>query len=330
MVIGILCSVLTWVSACAPLVSPPGNPIQKATLVDKHFVMEDGIHLPFRVWAPDNKDIKAIIVALHGFNDYSNFFDAPGQFLKTQGIVSYAYDQRGFGNTPNRGLWAGVDAYTGDLEQITRLIHKKHPKLPVYLIGESMGGAVAMVAMNSDRPPNVDGIVFTAPAVWGRETMPWYQRVVLSLSAHTFPWISVTGKGLNKKPSDNYEMLRALSQDPLVIKETRIDAVYGLANLMDQALEKASRLQTTSLFLYGERDEIIPRNATRMMLQRLPEKRKTSHRVAIYKEGYHMLLRDLHAETLWKDISAWINDSQMPLPSRADHHASELIAAHIL
>lgn len=328
--IGILCLVLIWIAACAPLVSPPGNPIQKAALIDEHFVMEDGIRLPFRTWIPDNKAIKAVIVALHGFNDYSNFFDAPGRFLKTKGIVSYAYDQRGFGNTINRGLWAGVDAYTDDLVEITGLIHKRHPGLPVYLIGESMGGAVVMVAMNNDNRPDVEGVIFTAPAVWGRRTMPWYQRIALSLVAHTLPWLEVTGKGLRKKPSDNSEMLRALSRDPLVIKETRIDTVFGLANLMDLALEKAATLQTKSLFLYGERDEIIPANATRVMLGRLPEKRKASQRIAIYKEGYHMLLRDLQAETLWRDIDAWINDPRIPLPSKADHRASELLATIIL
>ena len=289
--------------------------------------MEDGTRLPFRVWIPDNKTFKAVIVALHGFNDYSNFFDAPGRFLKTKGIASYAYDQRGFGNTPNRGLWAGVGAYTDDLVQITEVIHKRHPGLPVYLIGESMGAAVVMVAMNNGNSPDVEGLILTAPAVWGRKTMPWYQRIALSIGAYTVPWLEVTGKGLGKKPSDNDAMLLALSKDPLVIKETRIDAVYGLANLMDQALEKTATLQTTSLFLFGERDEIIPPNATRAMLQRLPEKRKESQRIAIYKEGYHMLLRDLQAETPWKDIDAWINDSRIPLPSKADHRASELLAA---
>ena len=227
------------------------------------------------------------------------------------------------------GFGAGVGAYTDDLVQIIELIHTRHPGTPVYLIGESMGGAVAMVAMNIDSPPNVDGVIFTAPAVWGRKTMPWYQRIALSIGAHTIPWINVTGKGLRKKPSDNYEMLRALSRDPLVIKETRIDTVFGLANLMDLALEKAATLQTTALFLYGERDEIIPPNASRAMLRRLPEKRKDSQRIAIYKEGYHMLLRDLQAETLWKDIDAWINDSRIPLPSKADDRASEFLASVI-
>ena len=48
------------------------------------------------------------------------------------------------------------------------------PRVPLYLLGESMGGAVAVVAMTGEsgtRPPDVDGVILAAPAVWGRSTM---------------------------------------------------------------------------------------------------------------------------------------------------------------
>jgi acylglycerol lipase len=47
--------------------------------------------------------------------------------------------------------------------------------------------------------------------------------------------------------------------------------------------------------------------------------------VAIYPQGYHMLLRDLQAPTAWKDIVAWINASPDKLPSGADDRARELL-----
>ena len=70
----------------------------------------DGAELPLRSWLPQAGPPDAVLVALHGFNDYSNFFDGPGRWLAGRGIASYAYDQRGFGGAPHRGLWAGTEA----------------------------------------------------------------------------------------------------------------------------------------------------------------------------------------------------------------------------
>ena len=280
-----------------------------------HFLARDGARLPLKSWLPDGvrpttratARPTAVIIALHGFNDYSNFFDAPGAWLATRGIASYAYDQRGFGAAPGRGYWPGTTALIDDLGTLNALVRARHPGVPVYVLGESMGGAVALVAASGERSGlNVDGVILSAPAVWGRATMPWYQTGALWISAHTVPGVTLSGRGLKIVASDNIEMLRALGRDPLVIKETRIDAIYGLTELMDAALEASARLVLPALILYGEKDEIIPREPTERMLASLPEAGKDRRKVVYYENGYHMLLRDLQAETVWSDIAAWI------------------------
>ena len=85
------------------------------------------------------------------------------------------------------------------------------PALPVYALGESMGGAVVLSALASDDPPEVDGVILVAPAVWSRDDMPLSYRAALWLSAHTLPWLHVSGEGLKIWPSDNIPMLRALA-----------------------------------------------------------------------------------------------------------------------
>ena len=314
-------------SACAPRVYPPGRTLASPHLTATHFVTQDGVTLSYRSWMPDAEAPKALIIALHGFNDYSNFLAQPGTFFSSLGIGCYAYDQRGFGGTANRGLWAGTDAYASDLTQFTRLIAARHPGVPLYLLGESMGGAVIIVAATSGTPPPADGIILAAPAVWARSAMPWYQRLLLWISAHSVPWMTVTGEGLEVIPSDNIEMLRALGRDPLVIKETRIETIVGLVDLMDRAFEQSSKLNTSTLLLYGEKDEIIPKPPTVEMLIRMPQRRSSLKRFAFYENGYHMLLRDVQAEILWEDIAAWIERPQASLPSGADQHAVSALTA---
>ena len=133
--------------------------------------------------------------------------------------------------------------------------------------------------------------------------------------------VRLTGEGLNLKPSDNIKMLRALGRDPLVIKKTRVDAIYGLVNLMDIALDRSINFSENTLILYGEKDEIIPLQPTRLMLNRFPKSSRSRQRIAVYKDGYHMLLRDLNAKRPWMDILTWIKNNDLPFSSGADVNA---------
>lgn len=306
----VIATALFAVSACMPLVNHPGKQVAEARIDHDRFVTSDGVALPLRSWFPaNNAPVKAVIVALHGFNDYSNFFASSGTFLSRYGIASYAYDQRGFGGAPGRGLWSGTAAYTGDLASFVKVIRKLHPGVPLYVLGDSMGGAVTIVAMTEKAPPEVDGVVLVAPAVWGREAMPWYQRWLLAVASHTVPWMELTGKSLRIEPSDNTPMLRALGRDPLVIKGTRIDTMHGLTDLMDEALLRADQLRLPALIQYGKNDQIIPKEPVLNILKKM----SGNTRSAIYERGYHMLLRDLQGEQPLADIAAWIADRTAPL-----------------
>ncbi len=311
-------------TACMPMIHPPGLKSNVAHLTDNLYRTEDGANLPLRQWLP-NTETKAVIIALHGFNDYSNFFDSPGTYFSKQGIACFAYDQRGFGAAPKRGSWAGIPAYTDDLHGLIRLIKLRYPKQPIYLLGESMGGAVIITAMGQLNTPEVDGVILVAPALWARQTMPWYQTSLLWTLAHTFPWLRLSGDGVGVKASDNIEMLRALGRDPMIIKKTRVEAIYGLTDLMDAAFNNADQLVGNTLVLYGENDEIIPKKPTYDFLQRFLGQGEESKTVAFYQQGYHMLLRDLQAHILWQDILVWINQDTKQLPSGADRRAREVL-----
>jgi len=266
------------------------------------FLTRDGLELPLRHW--DAQRPVAVLVALHGMSDYSEAFDMPGPWWAARGITVYAYDQRGFGRSPDPGIWAGADAMRSDLDDFVAAARDKYPRLPVYALGESMGGAVLLSALAAPRPPRIDGAILVAPAVWSRADMPLSYRIALWLGAHTIPWKHVSGEGLKIWPSDNIAMLRRLSRDPVYQHDARIDQVYGLVGLMDQARKAPAAMvqDPPILLLYGDKDQVIPAGPTKAVVGEL-----AGHAdVREYPHGYHMLLRDLEGETVWKDIADWI------------------------
>jgi alpha-beta hydrolase superfamily lysophospholipase len=307
---------------------PAHSSAATARIAQDTLIAEDGARLPLRIWMPAGP-IKAAVLAVHGFNDYSNAFAGPAEEWAKAGIVTYAYDQRGFGLAPQRGQWVGTQRLAQDLTLASHLVRARHPKVPLYLLGESMGGALVITDVTGTAgaaPPVYDGIILSAPAVWARPDMNVFERIALWTAYHLMPGMTVSGRGLHIVPSDNIPMLRALSKDPLVIKETRIDAVKGLVDLMDLAQASASRLTAPLLLLYGERDPIIPATPMREMLGQLPPQTAAFRRIAWYPGGYHMLMRDLDGPTVIADVESWIANQAAPLPSGADRRGEGLLA----
>ena len=262
------------------------------------------------IWRPEGP-AAAAVVALHGFGDYSNAFDELGDDLSAQGVAVYAADQRGFGEAPGYGMWPGGDRMARDAETLVRLAKKDLPGVPVYLLGESMGGAVAMLALSYPET-EADGAVLSAPAVWGRDWMPVFQTLPLDIMAHTVPWLPLEPRGIRIIPSDNFAMLRELARDPLFIKRPR--GRHGLRaggadGRRPGAGAEPARPDPGAVRAQGPARAAPPdlRHAGRPAAG-APGSRCT-------RDGYHMLFRDLEREHVIADIAAWTRDPSAALPS---------------
>jgi alpha-beta hydrolase superfamily lysophospholipase len=294
---------LILLAACAPRIAGEGLQNTTPAIESGAFVTRDGLRLPLRHW--DATQPKAIIIALHGMSDYSEAFDMPAPLWAMAGFTTYAYDQRGFGAAPNPGVWAGADTMRQDLDDFVDAARTKFPGLPVYAVGESMGGAVVLSSLATADPPRVDGAILISPAVWSRDDMPFYYTWAAWFMAHVFPSMKVSGNGLHIIACDNYAVLRKLSRDPLFQHSARSDQVYGLMNLMDQARKAPDHLANPAqpiLLLYGAHDQVIPAQPTEATIKALGAHAEV-HRDP---DGYHMLLRDLDGSEQSEIVAGWI------------------------
>ena len=295
---------------CAAMrhVGPVADPVR-----DGAFLMPDGARLPFRAWLPEGEP-DAVVLALHGFGDSRDAWELPAPIFAASGVAVYAPDQRGFGETPGRGSWVGTDRLVADAAAMLRQLRTLYPGRPVFLMGESMGGAVAMV-LAVRQPPDVAGYILVAPAVWGRARMNVLLRGGLFLLSHGTPGVMVLDGGpVRVKASDNLAALRRLSRDPLTLHGVRFDTLRGLVDLMDEALSAAPNMPAPALFMYGGRDEVIPPEATAAIWRALPSEGISR---AFYPGGHHLLLRDLGRAAPIGDVLAWMRDPAAALPAEA-------------
>ena len=303
---------------CAPLLQrpqAPGPSFDGPRLEQGDFVSFDGARLGMMHWDAAGEPW-AVVIGLHGMDDYSNTFHLAGEYWAGKGISTYAYDQRGFGRSTHRGVWAGATLMDEDLRTFTLLIRQRFPHAIIAVAGVSMGGAVAIDAFASDRPPAADRLVLLSPAVWGWSTQPLSYRIALWSTAHALPGLVLTPPSFvtrKIRASDNTEELIRMGRDPLLIWGTRTDAVYGLVDLMQRAWSETGRLRVPTLYAYGDRDQIIPKTPAFHAAANLPP----GDRTAYYLDGYHLLLIDLQNPKVWDDVAAYIKAPAAPLPSGA-------------
>jgi alpha-beta hydrolase superfamily lysophospholipase len=290
------------------------------------FRMPDGAVLPYREWLPAGEP-GTVVLALHGINDSADAWEAPSAQFVAAGIAIIAPDQRGFGTATGRGRWHGTDIMVTDALAMVAEVRARFPRARLFLAGESMGAAVLMVLAARHDSLTVDGYILSAPAVWGRREMAVAYRLSLWWASKTVPWLRLSADRLGIKPTDNHAALRRARHPELRAQSASIRALRGLADLMDAALATAGQRRAPTLFLYGGKDQLVPKRAMAACWTRERAASACEQVFAFYPDGYHLLQRDLAGATVTEDVVNWLHNPTMPLPSGADHHAAHWLDA---
>lgn len=310
-----------FLGACAPTVIPEGESRQAPALTADHYVAADGTRLPLARWPADGGagSPKVIVLGLHGFGDYRNAFEEPAALWSRAGIETIAFDQRGFGGSPTRGRWPGTDTLVADARAVATLLRRQHPGVPLYIAGESMGGAVALVA--TERGLECDGLILSAPALRSRDTFGPLFSAGLWLLAHSVPWLPAGPTSIDYQPTDNPRTLEKLRSDPMMLRQPRLDMGYGVVGLMDDARAAVEKIAVPYLMMHGMGDRIVPSGPMKSAIEVMPP--RVDSKLAFYKDGYHLLLRDKEGPKVAADIVVWIGNHQARLPSGADARQSQ-------
>ncbi len=263
-------------------------------------------------WKPE-LNYSNIILAIHGYNDYSNAFKIPGQYLSNNKIQLISYDLRGFGRNKNKGNWFDLKVHHKDILFNIKKLKKNNPKKKIFILGESMGGAITISLMYRYKDLPIDGLILIAPAIWNFTETNFLKSIPLKVLSKIFPNLKISGKGIIKvKASNNVKMLKELSEDDFFIHKPTLESLQGIIDLMDESHKDAEKYLKNptykTLILIPLKDEIVPRKPLIKILRNDQIKINASNLVSVgaYKESYHMILRDLEGDNITKDIRDWI------------------------
>lgn len=310
--------------ACAtpPTRHTPQPRGQEATLIPAtlHMTLSDGAIAPMRIW-PAKGQTHAIVLALHGFGDSRDAWEFSAPQLTESGIEVIAPDARGFGETASRGQWSSTDRLVRDAREEAHFVHAQHPDMPLYIMGESMGGAVATLLASDRQDDTIRGIILISPAIWRFD--PLSRLILDGLDTLAPDWLftgaHVPGEHI---ATNNLAALRRLYFDPLTLHGYRLDTLRGLVDLMAAGSAAAAQVHRPMLVLYGDRDQMIPVAAMALFWHRLP----STVRKDLISGGHHLLLRDRNGRNATGDIASWILHPDCLLPSGGDAAATVWMA----
>lgn len=303
----------------APAPQPHGN---EATLVPAtvHLPLSDGTSAPMRVW-PAKGPARAVILALHGFGDSRDAWEFSAAQINASGIEIVAPDARGFGQTQSRGRWSDTDRVVRDAREELSYVHARYPALPLYVVGESMGGAVAALLAGERHDPALSGVILVSPAIWRFD--PLSRLMLDGLDSLAPDWVftgaHVPGEHI---ATNNLAALRRLYFDPLTLHAYRLDTLRGLVDLMAAGARAAPQVCVPMLVIYGDRDQMIPPESMAQFWHHLPNPVRRD----LISGGHHLLLRDRNGRNATGDIVSWILTPDRLLPSGGDANAAVWMA----
>ncbi len=259
---------MSFLSACTPTYKPMGPATTEPRIEDNTFIARDGVRLPVTVWGPrDQPDM--IVIGVHSFGEFRDAFTLIGAHLAEKNIALWAYDQRGFGDGPHRGLWAGRDTLVQDFRDFVGAVSTHTgSSIPMIFMGESMGAAVVLAAMAQDDTLAPQSLILSGPGV--RESRPnryWY-NVGLWLATRVASGYEVTVPRAYDDRLDDYHA-RRWAEDSKIIEKVRADTYFGLIRLSDLASNTADAVSVPTLVLFGTKDSQIHQNSVCALMKRL-------------------------------------------------------------
>lgn len=259
-----------------------------------------GLRVFYRCWRPGIAPV-ATLTIVPGFNSHSGYYDWVGSELSARGVVVYALDLRGRGQSDGERFYVdSFDDYVADVSVINTIVAQRDPGLPQFLMGHSAGGVVACL-YTLEHGHALAGLIsesfaFELPA-------PDFALAVLKGLSHVAPHARVLALK-NADFSRDPQSVEAMNADPLIAHETQPTKTLAAIVRADQRLrQEFGTITVPLLILHGKADHAAKPEGSQFFYQHAGS---TDRELKLYEGVYHDPLNDTGRELVLGDITTWL------------------------
>jgi len=272
----------------------------------------DGLELHVQSWRPDNigtaantgTPLRAVVAIVHGMGEHGGRYARLAEHFASHQIATITYDLRGHGRSAGARVFVNhFDEYLDDTEIFLTHVRHTFGQVPLFVLGHSMGGAIAALYTITRAPAHVRGLILSSPALApGEPVAPWL--------AKAGRWVS---RWLPKVPvfkidpamiSRDKSVVDAAKQDPLnAYQGTPARTAAELLDAMARIHANADALHLPLYVFHGTADKLTAPWASEQFHDNAGSQDKTLH---LYKGHFHETLNDLDREKVIGDLTQWM------------------------
>ena len=263
------------------------------------------VQLHGQVWLPE-REPAAVLVISHGLAEHSGrYAQLAERLVEERGYAVYALDHRGHGRSGGERANLGRFQYVvSDLGTFVGRAQRQHPDAPAFLLGHSMGGAIAL-ACAVRNPAGLKGLVLSAPALAsGQAVSPakgWLVRLLSRVAPNTGA-LTLPADAISRDRS----VVQAYESDPLVFRgaipaRTLVELLEAMAGFVDSV----PKLRLPVLVQHGTADSLVPLAAVKPLYDRLGNPKLRT--VRLYEGLYHEVYNEPERDRVIADLEAWIH-----------------------
>ena len=260
----------------------------------------------YQQWLPDSGEIKAYIIAIHGWGTHSDRLKHPADYLTEKGYAVYAFDLRGHwrnaGDIP--GHIDSMDHLQKDTLLFMDMLHEIAKDKKIFLMGHSFGGLMSLIfGINH---PNLSGVLISSPLLGMFLKLSMGKKVIKSISK-TLVKLS-PNKILDNLIDQNQltsdlKILRGHIADKHKTEVISAKSATEIDKFSKWAMENASKLLCPIFLMQAGDDKIVDKSKTKQFFEQVKSKDKTYRE---YKGFLHELWNDKGRAQVYQDMYIWL------------------------
>ncbi|WP_222268002.1 alpha/beta hydrolase [Modestobacter marinus] len=245
-----------------------------------------------------------VVVLVHGLHEHGGRYGHVAGRLARAGYATYVVDHPGHGRSP--GVRGNISTMAGTVDGVDRLVRlagERHPGVPLFVYGHSMGGLIALTYLTGSPEPRVRGAVISAPAL-DTSAAAGLRGKLLPLVSRLLPDLGVLtldAETISRDPA----VVRAYRTDPLthtgqVRARTGAEMTRAAAALPD----RLRALRMPLFVLHGGADRLVPTAASEVVPARATSAEVTRR---VYDGLFHESHNEPEQERVLDDVVAWLD-----------------------
>lgn len=270
--------------------------------VDGRFTGAAGGRIYWQAWLPAD-EVRGVVALAHGVAEHSGRYAHVGARFAQAGYATYAVDHHGHGRSDGvRGNVNRMAEVAADLDRLISVAVERHPDVPAFLLGHSLGGLIALDYVVTRGTSRLRGLVLSGAAV-----DPSVGSTVEKLAA---PLLSAIAPNLGVVALD----ATAVSRDPAVVADYQNDPLNYLGKVrartgaeslaaVDRVVAGLSTIDIPVLVMHGTEDKLTSPSGSKLVADKVSSPDVT---LKLYDGLYHEIFNEPEQDTVLTDVLDWL------------------------